>query len=329
MKCLARFPRRQFSITDSVVNQERSPELTSINLAIVVVNYHCTAEIKRLLDSIGRSLPPRQKSLKLQVWIVNNSPDDQSLQSLPSLSPLTLRIIDASGNVGFGRACNLAIAQLWHHHPRPWIWLLNPDTTVGNTTLQRLGMLIAKHHTVPWAIAGTGTQTPDGRGEFSGGHWDPRTGAIYPLREGPPTDSLSTSPWRPTAWVSGCSLILNPNGFGDAVPQFDPDFFLYYEDFELCRRYAKQRRSSAPAVVVLSDITITHHTSSVIGRTPPQQTAWAIEGYLFALEKCAPRRVWLVRLVRIAIAALMEHLRGNPSKGRGLIRYLRKRCSPP
>lgn len=295
--------------------QERSPD--PIPLAIVVVNYHCTAEIKRLLDSIGRSL---LFGVNLQVWIVNNSPQDFSLESLPEFQSFSTQIIDSPDNIGFGRACNLAIAQLWSQQPRPWIWLLNPDTTVRPNTLHQWVSLVGNGTKNSWAIAGTTVETNAGQPEFNGGYWNPNTGEIYPL-----TQLALEEKSIPTPWVSGCSLMLNPNGFGDEIPEFDSDFFLYYEDFEFCQRYIEKLRSlTAPhPVVLLSQIIVTHHTSSVIGRTPTQKTAWAIEGYLLALEKCAPRWVWIRRLIRIGLTSLVGLLRDKPGKWMGFFQYLK------
>ncbi|MEM9771868.1 MAG: glycosyltransferase family 2 protein [Cyanobacteria bacterium P01_D01_bin.73] len=306
-------------------NNRRSPN--QIDLAIVVVNYHCTAEIKRLLGSIERSLSycnAAENTLNLQVWIINNSPDDSSLSDLPYATKITVRLIQATGNIGFGRACNLAIAQLWKLSNRPWIWLLNPDTTLNSDTLQNWMALLGNHRNIPWAIAGTTVKNTDQNIEFSGGYWDPKTGEIYPL-----TTPTSVQSWQPILWASGCSLILNPDKFGEKTPQFDPDFFLYYEDFEFCRRYEKLLRSpeNPYPIALLPSISVIHHTSSVTGRTPAKKTAWAIEGYLLALEKCVPRGVWLRRLVRIAIAAGLARLRGRSGKWIGIKRYFRRRFS--
>ncbi len=303
---------------------ERSPQ--PIPLAIVVVNYHCTAEIKRLLDSVWRSLSvanQRANAINLQVWIANNSLADLSIKALPDCGSLSVNLIDAPGNVGFGRACNLAISKLWNQRPRPWIWLLNPDTTLDPETLEKLGSVLNQNQKAAWAIAGTRVQTPYKIIEFNGGYWNPKTGEIFPL-----TDTTPAS--HATPWVSGCSLILNPNAFGDLPPQFDPDFFLYYEDFELCWRYGKKLRSptNPNPIILLPAIAITHHTSSIIGRQPTQKIAWAIEGYLLALEKCAPRSTFLKRIVRIVVTAIVGKLRGQPGKWIGLWRYLNRRKRP-
>lgn len=308
------------------MNLERSPKpipQPPISLAIVVVNYHCAVEIKRLLESVRRSLSYANQTphrINLQIWIVNNSLGDRSIQELAKFRDLAINIIDAPGNVGFGRACDIAIAQLWPLKNRPWIWLLNPDTTLDVETLAKLGAVLKQNWETSWAIAGTKVQTPAQKIEFNGGYWNPKTGEILPVTE---TQQDSNS----TAWVSGCSLMFNPKGFGDLIPQFDPDFFLYYEDFELCWRYGKKLRSPThpSPIVLLPGITITHHTSSIIGRQPTQKMAWAIEGYLLALDKCAPPLVWLRRLIRIAIAAALSRIQGHSGKWIGLMRYCKKR----
>ncbi len=260
-------------------------------------------------------------SLTVQVWIVNNSPEDQSLLSLTNAEEITVHLIQAPGNIGFGRACNLAISKLWEGEQKPWIWLLNPDVTVDKQVLKNF-VGVAANKNDDWAIAGTRVKTATGETEFNGGHWNRKTGEIYPLNKLKPIKN-----YQPTSWVSGCSLILNPRKFDPIKPHFDPDFFLYYEDFEFCHRNGKLLRSpqTPHPIVLLSRLTDTHHTSSMTGHTPEKKIAWAIEGYLLALEKCAPWWVWWGRLGRIAIAASWGRIHGRSGKWIGLKHYLYRR----
>ncbi|MEM6501032.1 MAG: glycosyltransferase [Cyanobacteria bacterium P01_C01_bin.89] len=303
------------------LDNRRSPN--QIDLAIVVVNYHCAAEVKRLLESLGRSLSfceELNSALDLQVWIVDNSPGDQSLVPVLENQEIATKLIQSPRNIGFGRACNLAISKLWILESTPWIWLLNPDATVEKQTLKNFVAAISEKDN-NWAIAGTTVCTATGKTEFCGGYWNPKNGEIYPA-----TTLRSAKNYLPTSWVSGCSLIFNPGKFDGEMPQFDPDFFLYYEDFELCLRYGKKQRSpeNPHPIVLLSPITITHHTSAITARTPEKKIAWSIEGYLLALEKCAPWWVWLGRLGRIGLAAVGGRICGRSGKWMGFIRYLQR-----
>jgi GT2 family glycosyltransferase len=102
-----------------------------------------------------------------------------------------------------------------------------------------------------------------------------------------------------TAWVTGCSLLLNLNTFADC-PQFDPAYFLYYEDFDFCRRYAKQGHP----VVVTNQIRVVHTPSSITSRNQSLKLQYSTDSYLLALQRHTSPAVTLYRLGRILGHAL-------------------------
>jgi GT2 family glycosyltransferase len=128
------------------------------------------------------------------------------------------------------------------------------------------------------------------------GHADPAKTDTEAKSDHPPVESHPG-----TDWVSGCSLILNLAAFPDC-PQFDPAFFLYYEDFDLCRRAVAQ----GLAIALAPAIRVYHRPSSITGRDPERHRLWSVHSYLLALAKHAPRRVWLARLGRMILSTVAE-----------------------
>lgn len=271
------------------------------SLAFVFVNYFCSAAIARALASIQREFPSNG-SQRVQILIVNNSTEDRSLPSLADTHSPPIILLEAGENLGFGRACNLALAWLWQRTAvenstsRPLVWLLNPDAWLAEGTGAALDDLLGPSGLgATWPILGTIVREPDGAIAFSGGGWQRRSGRIWPLVT-PSRQKVQSTPW-----VSGCSLLVNLAHFSQ-LPQFNPAFFLYYEDFEFCRRYG----AAGYGVAIATGITVFHATSSITGRDPSAKQSHAIHGYLLALAKQAPPWVLLYRLGRIVVSSLVQ-----------------------
>ena len=264
----------------------------------VIVNYWCGESIAHLLRSLAQDSTDRD----YQILIMNNSPEDRSLDSFPT-EFAHCTILETGENLGFGRACNRAIAWVADRDPGAIVWLINPDAWLPAGTMAAARSLLSQ---ADWAIVGTAIDQPDGRPEFRGGRFDRRSGLIEPITQEAPTDSKI----QPTDWVSGCSLLINLAAFR-VLPQFDRRFFLYYEDFEFCRRYARQ----GYPVAIAPSLRVIHATSTVTGREPDRKLRWSIGGYLLALAIHGSPWALVYRLARIVVSAIAQWPR-QPTRSR-------------
>ena len=270
----------------------------------VIVNYWCGESIAHLLRSLAQDSPDQN----CQILIVNNSPEDRSLDAF-STEFAHCTILETGENLGFGRACNRAIAWVADRDPGAIVWLINPDAWLPAGTIAAARSLLSQ---ADWAILGTAIDQPDGRPEFRGGRFDRRSGLIEPMTQEAPTDPKI----QPTDWVSGCSLLINLAAFR-VLPQFDRRFFLYYEDFEFCRRYARQGYS----VAIAPSLRVIHATSTVTGRQPERKLRWSIGGYLLALAIHGSRWALVYRLARILISAIAQWPQ-HPARSRAKLQGL-------
>lgn len=251
---------------------------------LITVNYYSTALIQTLLASISPS------PVDYRLIVVNNSPGDRQLASLTQPQ---VQIIEAKANLGFGAGCNLALERVYHQDPDATAWLINPDTTLTPQALEQ-AVQFCSHH-ADKSIIGCVIAQPDGRIWFAGGEFNPSTGLIIAretLPDSPPTY------WN-TAWVTGCSMLLNLSNF-TPCPQFDDSFFLYYEDFDFCRRYLAQGHS----VGVTGTIKIVHYPSSITQRHRTVALRHSTCSYLLALRRHTHWQVFGYRLGRILAHAL-------------------------
>ncbi|MGL5082643.1 MAG: glycosyltransferase [Microcoleaceae cyanobacterium] len=279
----------------------------------ITVNYYSTALIERLIHSI-----PVDPNVKNQVIIVNNSPDDHLISTLESDSIL---ILNSSENLGFGRACNLGLSWVYEQNCQGIIWLINPDAYLSEPSVDSVEKFFIAHPEI--SILGTVIYNTEGQLEFCGGEFNPQRGSI--AAQISDSNLRVHAPYVLTSWVSGCSLLVHLKHF-DRCPQFDPDYFLYYEDFDFCQRYAQQGHK----VAITHQIKVFHQTSSITGQHLQLKIQQSIYSYLLSLEKYATKITLLYRLIRIFLTSLFLgwiHPEISRYKLQGVWKYLR--CRTP
>lgn len=264
----------------------------------VTVNYYSAALIIQLWTSL------RSQAGEYQLVIVNNSTDSQELQQIKDDNVV---ILATGKNLGFGGGCNLGLNWVFERDSSAIVWLINPDTVLTQNALGNAVKFCTLHSDL--SIVGTLITEPNGNIWFAGGEFDPRNGRIVASQT-----PLGSANFVKTSWVTGCSLLLNLQNFS-TCPQFDPDYFLYYEDFDFCQRYAQQGH----AIVVTPQIQIIHQPSSITGRNPSLKVEHSIYSYLVALEKHTRPQVLLYRLGRILVHALRVSL-VEPGKAIAIIK---------
>ena len=153
--------------------------------------------------------------------------------------------ICGQGNVGYGAAQNLAIRRTRAN----FHFISNPDVVMAPDALLQ-GLQFLQAH--PCAVA-VGPQGHDAAGQYaklakrmpsvltlllralsaevSSGYFGRRLGAyVY-------SDRLPAVQSEPVELLSGCFMACRTSALR-AVGGFDPRYFLYFEDFDLCRRLA-------------------------------------------------------------------------------------------
>jgi GT2 family glycosyltransferase len=250
----------------------------------LTVNYNSASLIKRLVSSLpGENYP---------IVVMNNSPEDSEIQKLRS--PL-VTVIDTNANLGFGKACNLGLQWIYRRDPRAIVWLINPDAYVLPDSVANAEKFF--HDCPEISIAGTEIYEPDGKIWFGWGKFNPNIGTINVVEE---SLDYGEKPYEIPDWVTGCSLLINLSKFS-SCPFFDPDYFLYYEDFDFSRRYADRGH----LVVVTNRIKIIHEPSSITLRYGYLRLTHNIYSYLLSLEKHTNRSLLYYRFIRMTLMAFL------------------------
>jgi N-acetylglucosaminyl-diphospho-decaprenol L-rhamnosyltransferase len=252
----------------------------------LTVNYNSTSLIERLIAS----LPDDKHSS--QLIVVNNSPEDGCIQQLRSER---IKLMEATSNLGFGKACNLGLQWVYQQDAQAIVWLINPDAYLLPDSVVNAEIFFRDCPEV--SIAGTEIYEPDGKLWFGWGKFNREIGTINVVEE---SLNYEDKPYLIPDWVTGCSLLINLQHFS-ICPYFDPDYFLYYEDFDLSRRYANQGH----LVVVTNRIKVIHEPSSITLRYGYLRLTHNIYSYLLSLEKHTNSFILYYRFLRMILMALL------------------------
>ncbi|MEC4984345.1 MAG: glycosyltransferase [Oscillatoria sp. PMC 1076.18] len=243
--------------------------------------------IAKLLQSI-----PCEQDFEYRVAIVNNSPDDRSIEQFQTDR---VKILTPSTNLGFGGGCNFGLQWIRDRAPESIVWIINPDAYLNQVSLAQISNFFNQNPEV--SLLGTTIYTPDSKIWFGGGIFLPQRGAILAvdlLAENPNLDYVTCD------WVSGCSFLINLQNFLE-LPQFDPNYFLYYEDFDFCWRYKNQGH----LVAVTQQISVIHEPSSITNRNITKKLTYSTIGYLLALSKYSNKTIFIFRYLRLLLFALI------------------------
>lgn len=234
-----------------VPRSEPRPELS-----ILIVSYNTRAMTLACLDSVLAET----RDTPYEIIVVDNMSSDGSAEAIAAHTSRP-RLIALQDNIGFGRANNLAASEAKGR----LILLLNPDTVILNRAIDRL---------VAFAGARPEAMIWGGRTVFADGRLNPASawGRMTPWRlfcrasglaslvsgsslcNGEVMGGWSRDSERQVDIVSGCFL-LTARAFWQRLGGFDPVYFMYGEEADLCLR--AHRLGARP--VVTPAATIIHY----------------------------------------------------------------------
>jgi N-acetylglucosaminyl-diphospho-decaprenol L-rhamnosyltransferase len=197
----------------------------------------CTAIIvtHRSARTIGRALAAARRCHEaglLDLVVVDNASSDATREILQREAGWARVVLEAA-NHGFGRGCNIG----FEHVRSPYTILINPDAAVEPEALRT--MLAFMERWPRTGIVGPATLCGEsGELQPTGPYptpWSTLREALPFLARQSAAAIVPGSPPLRTGWVCGAILMIR-TALMRELAGFDPRFFLYWEEIDLCRR---------------------------------------------------------------------------------------------
>jgi hypothetical protein len=212
--------------------------METVDVSVIIVNYN---SLSLVIDCI-KSIVQRTKKCTYEIIVVDNDSQKECTEVLSSFFGNSVKCLQLDSNVGFGRANNEGVKISNGRN----VLFLNPDTIIVNDALSIMcslldtqsnvgacgGNLINESYspTRSYRCCYPGISSILGSMLFSG---------LYEsLRYGKSSSYNYTTSEKEVAYVVGADLMV-PKEILLKFGAFNPAFFMYYEEIELCFRIKK------------------------------------------------------------------------------------------
>lgn len=223
-------------------------------VSIIIVNYKVEKELFACLESIENA----KTRISYEVIVVDNDTKSKTEKTLYKIFP-KVRYVKNEANVGFGAANNIGARKA----QADYLFFLNPDTLIHDYTLDRLvGGFSCKNNVAavgPKLLSLTGETIPQGTtrlgiiegifclsfiNRLSPNNIIARKYFMHEIDKSMPYEADT---------IAGTALVVKKNAFF-RIKGFDENFFLYFEEFDLCRRL----HETGFSIVVIPQAIVSH-----------------------------------------------------------------------
>ena len=214
--------------------------MSNIELTIIIVNFN----VKDFLFDCLKSIENSVTNFSYETIVIDNNSTDNSIEYLKPIFK-DVNFLELPENLGFGKANNIGIDMA----KGKYLLLLNPDTIIEPETLQVMYDYMNNNQEVD--IAGCKILNPDGSFQLPCRRGFPTPWAafskLFGLQTLFPKSKLFAQynqTFRPIDETYYIDAVMGAFMFcrTDKIRQvggFDPDFFMYGEDLDLCYRIQK------------------------------------------------------------------------------------------
>lgn len=208
------------------------------DLAILIVHYNTPGLLRQTLKGIF-AFPPQRS---FEVIVVDNNPKQRVRDWVQKEFPF-VKIMTSDQNIGFGRGMNLAM----RHSDARYLLVFNPDIAVFEGVFDKMISYMDGHQNI--GILGPKLLNPDRTLQYSCYRFmgpsiifNRRIPILRSLSFAKKSDDLyQMKDWdhsevKNVDYLLGAVMLARKEAV-DQVGEFDPAYFIYFEDQDWCRRF--------------------------------------------------------------------------------------------
>lgn len=215
-------------------------------VSVVIVTYNSAECLEDCLESVVAQI-----GVAFEIIVVDNNSFDETTSVIQGKNCL---VVENKENIGFGRACNIGFSK----STGKYVYFLNPDAQLeGDRCLEKMCQEMDKNP--HWGIAGTKVLSMDGCTESA-------PAKKYP-GENHVSRDFSKLPGA-ISWIIGASMIIHREIY-QKLKGFDPDYFLYSEETDLCLR----ARENGFEIGYMEDVVVRHIGGKSESQSDPYDVA--------------------------------------------------------
>ena len=212
----------------SSAKDDQSQPRTRNRLGLIVVNYGSHALVATHLVPIVAQLRSASRESDVIVVVVDNfSSAAERAQIVEIGRTAGLDVLALDDNTGFGGGMNRGVARALSLGATEML-LLNPDATIDPQSVELLTDHVRTH---PLDLVAPLIRRPDGAIWSAQMDLYRRSGQLRGSRFRPATMSADDV----LEWVSGACMLVSAQ-LWERVGGFDENYFMYWEDVDLCQR---------------------------------------------------------------------------------------------
>lgn len=208
-----------------------------VDISIVIVNYKSWNDLKTCLQSIASINSYR---FTMETIVVDNQSKDGRIEDFKNLFP-SISFIENSGNNGFANGCNVGASRATGNY----LFFLNPDTVVSEHAIYELWNTAS---TTPDLGIVCCTQINESGKQYNEIRFFPNLETLFgPLRAlfrviNKQMIKEQYSPEKQIVypdWATGAVIFMSKAWF-EKVKGWSENYWLYFEDVDLCKRVTNQ-----------------------------------------------------------------------------------------
>ncbi len=266
-----------------------------MSVSIILVNYNTKDFTLQCINSILS----HSKEVDFEIIVVDNNSSDQSVEAIKKEFKDVI-IIKNNENKGFGAANNIGI----NYSNKKYVFLLNTDTELISNTLLELFNRMESEQCEHILCAGVNIIYPDFEPQESYGNYPSLKGIFlgmsglkvffnkYYNRHLATGKICDFNEVKEVDHIVGVAMFINRQKLVNQVGLFDEDFFLYFEETELCYRIIKNNFR----ICLFPDLKIIHHLSKSMSSNLNKHIYFERSRYLY-FKKTGMKFPGLIKVV--------------------------------